>query len=321
MQTDKSLPFVEVRKGLVWHYTDAGGLYGMLRNNELWASSYLHLNDGAEVLTGIAAVEAALACATLDDRERDFVETQIRKAHGDLIQTDTFILSASTDGDSLSQWRGYAGGSGFAVAFDASEPLDVLGEHELEVSEEEAEQPGFEGDIGQFVSGWRRVYYDAQEHERRSNAVVEDFRRLLPLRSNDDRAKPSPGYMPLHEVRAMMLHTSDGYAGEVILMKDGGFKDEREVRMYATMDDIGRFQQIRPTRFGLTPYVRLTAGRTAKEVRRVSWATTARARLPIKHIRVGPTPYPKAALAGLHAAFEQFGYRGVETSVSEVPYR
>lgn len=314
---DKSYPFESV-SGLVWHYTDAGGLLGMLKNNEVWASSYLHLNDGAEVATGVAVVDLELEKAELDAREREFVSRQIQEAKDSLLNAETFILSASTDGDSLSQWRGYAGGSGFAVGMDAAEHLDLLGRYELQVSEEQAEDPGFEGDVWQYVSPWRRVLYDADEQAERARALIEDFRKLSPP---EGKRPTPPGTIGWNDVLARTMHDSEGYAGEVVLMKDGGFVDEREVRMYATMEDVKRFQETRATRFGLTPYVRLTGATYAEQVRRVSFASTKRKRLPIREVRIGPTPHVEAARSGLVAAFRQFAYEDVDISVSAVPYR
>jgi hypothetical protein len=35
--------------GILYHYTNAGGLLGILEQKEIWASSALHLNDATEI--------------------------------------------------------------------------------------------------------------------------------------------------------------------------------------------------------------------------------------------------------------------------------
>lgn len=302
--------------GPVWHYTDAGGLLGMLEHNELWASSYLHLNDGAEVTTGITAFDVQLAQAELSASERSFVANHLEQAKGGLLGAQTFILSASMAGDSLSQWRGYAGGSGFAVCLDGAEALDLVGRYPLQGGEEEADSDNV--DVWQYVSPWRSVVYDEVEQATLARDLIEEFRKLTPKKGTPKRRS---GLTPWSDLLARLLYSSEGYTGQVIRMKDDGFSDEREVRMYATIEDAKRFQHVRPTRFGLTPYVRLTGGKYHSRVRRPSYATTKCERLPIREVRIGPTPHVAAAKSGLEAAFRQFGYEHVEISVSKVPYR
>ena len=38
----------------LYHYTDIGGLAGILTNEEIWFTDYRHLNDPKELLHGIA---------------------------------------------------------------------------------------------------------------------------------------------------------------------------------------------------------------------------------------------------------------------------
>jgi hypothetical protein len=46
--------------GLLFHYTAAEGLKGIIENNELWASSAYFLNDSTEVIYGYGLLKEAL---------------------------------------------------------------------------------------------------------------------------------------------------------------------------------------------------------------------------------------------------------------------
>jgi hypothetical protein len=107
----------------LYHYTDAGGLKGIVENQEIWFTSALHLNDPSEINYGIEAA-------------RQELQTVIAKGGGDFLQEfcrhieflithdrpdvfGFFVASFSRVGDELGQWRGYGdNGRGFAVGLN-----------------------------------------------------------------------------------------------------------------------------------------------------------------------------------------------------------
>lgn len=52
----------------LWHYTDAGGLQGILGGDELWATDTRFLNDATEVHYGLDVAEEAMAVAAASGR-------------------------------------------------------------------------------------------------------------------------------------------------------------------------------------------------------------------------------------------------------------
>src|SRR5688572_2258643 len=104
---------------VVYHYTDANGLLGILRSGEMWCTQIAYLNDAMEykyafevlrkVLTGIAEDEhreplvRGLTQEALKVIEAErLVKTSIRALF-------MFVASFSEDRDDLSQWRAYSG--------------------------------------------------------------------------------------------------------------------------------------------------------------------------------------------------------------------
>ncbi len=52
----------------LWHYTDAGGLQGILRTETLWASDPRFLNDATEFNYGLEVAEEAVMAAASGGR-------------------------------------------------------------------------------------------------------------------------------------------------------------------------------------------------------------------------------------------------------------
>ncbi len=126
---------------LLYHYTTAKGFYGIIKGNALWASSISSVNDAVEVEYPIELIADVLR-SDIRKKKEEYGCTRdlggLRKASpedrreieiliGFLDATlkfprtlvDEFVCSFSADGgDSLTQWRAYAGKhSGFSIGF------------------------------------------------------------------------------------------------------------------------------------------------------------------------------------------------------------
>jgi hypothetical protein len=108
---------------LLYHYTDAAGLLGILQSGKIWATNVRFLNDTKEgelpFEMGLAALRSLYAKAP--------VRTEVMARH---VQAEEYyggglplyLSSFSSVHDSLSQWRGYGGTSqGYTIAFHRDE--------------------------------------------------------------------------------------------------------------------------------------------------------------------------------------------------------
>ncbi len=104
----------------LYHYTSPEGLLGIIQSGELWASAVKYSNDLSEVENAKAQLPEHLAKLNLDNfpglrHALDFVREYFR---GDeQPPQDAYIFCFCTNGDLLSQWRGYAGAGGFSIGF------------------------------------------------------------------------------------------------------------------------------------------------------------------------------------------------------------
>lgn len=107
---------------ILYHYTDASGLLGMIQNNEIWATDSRYLNDRTEL---IYAEQLALELVTQHSkspryrRSSDFLAKCIESIGNYGVEDSSCLFCMSAHPDSLSQWRGYAQeGMGFTIGFD-----------------------------------------------------------------------------------------------------------------------------------------------------------------------------------------------------------
>jgi len=289
---------------IVWHYTDLAGLLGVLSTDTLWASGSGLLNDVEEFKHGAKVVRDAfeLAKATMTPAQRDFVERKLLVAEESYLAEPSFVLCASTDGDSLSQWRGYSRGSGYAIGLRTSDRLDLL---EIEGAREA------ENSEWQFVSPWRKVLYQAPQ---KASLAAEFISRLADL----GNSPPSERW----NEALVTAYAAPAYGAAISRMKHPGFKDEREVRLVAGAAAAERFYHFRAGAYGPTPYVKLTGSPTPLSVSGyVDYAQSQVEKLPIEEIRIGPTPHADAAEEGLRSALTRYGYKHVRVERSDLPFR
>ncbi len=113
--------------GLLYHYTDTAGFEGIIKNRCLWATDYRFLNDRREMVCGEdvfkEVADELSKDPALSSRQRVLLGEVVR-CHDRFKLTrmfNPFIVSFSTKGNLLSQWRAYsADGAGFSLGFEAS---------------------------------------------------------------------------------------------------------------------------------------------------------------------------------------------------------
>lgn len=142
---------------IVYHYTDAAGLNGILRSQKLWATEFRFMNDESEIQLGMRRAIAEI------DRQLDGSKDELKKAFlltlKDHCETDSaytsYVVSLTSRKDDLSQWRGYASdGYGFSIGFDCAAIKDRLPSRQFSF-----------GEIG----------YNARAHDRLVKEAIQEF--------------------------------------------------------------------------------------------------------------------------------------------------
>jgi hypothetical protein len=115
----------------LYHYTTMRGLLGIAESKTLWATNIRYLNDATEFLHALHMVRMQRDLLALD-LEKD-ERLLLQKLLADDLPDDDFskmasfglsyyVVSLTTEWDSLSQWREYARRSGYALGI----PFDTL---------------------------------------------------------------------------------------------------------------------------------------------------------------------------------------------------
>ncbi len=129
--------------GILYHYTDARGLHGIIQSKQIWATSYRFMSDAREFEYGFDLISKVYPSVDISDPRSlppDFAEKLQESNFAELIRNwkkvynfdGLFLASFSADGDSLGQWRGYAGlHSGYSLGFSSSDLISIDSETHL----------------------------------------------------------------------------------------------------------------------------------------------------------------------------------------------
>lgn len=114
---------------LVYHYTNAEGLIGIITSGQLWASDARFLNDAAETAFALPEVIRILQERLANEPEVSEAAEILPLAISMLNEKDrsygAYVTCFCESGDLLSQWRGYGRRQGYAIGFDRSSISDL----------------------------------------------------------------------------------------------------------------------------------------------------------------------------------------------------
>src|ERR1700684_413334 len=106
---------------VLYHYTDAAGVLGIIERRELWASNAAFLNDSTELIYVRGVLQEVLAEFEAGDEHSRAVARYGHSMLRGLSEWlyDVYVACFCENGDLLSQWRGYPRtGGGYSLGFD-----------------------------------------------------------------------------------------------------------------------------------------------------------------------------------------------------------
>lgn len=130
--------FSDNPSGLLYHYTNLTGLLGIVKSRTLWTSDVRYMNDSAELkhaadLIGLEVqdrIARGEGQADLLNQFADWVRHRISNGH--------LLFSASfrSQGNLLSQWRGYSSqGKGVSLGFPADYIIDCARRQQFQIGQ------------------------------------------------------------------------------------------------------------------------------------------------------------------------------------------
>ena len=230
---------------ILYHYTTAIGLTGIIESQTLWATNAEFLNDAQELQFGRARLRDALlqradelnpeGNRVVDD---DYSRATVMRSAADHLAPGglyaakqyhfVYVACFCEVGDLLSQWRSYGAAGGYAVGFRMAQLRFV------EPAEPGARTGGFEENAALI-----RVQY--------GDAVVDEVARRV-LETVAPRPVGSPGAAGYARAQTVVLPALAG-------IKHAAFSEEHEWRLVVVTDQ--HKPSFRTGLLGVIPYIGL----------------------------------------------------------------
>jgi hypothetical protein len=277
---------------VLYHYTSAQGLKGIVESGKLWATHIRYLNDLLEYEFLWELLSTRIQTA-LDSSNEEVAADERSRLRSLLARrpVEVFVASFSNDGgDRLSQWRGYSpDGNGYSIGFSRKVLQDFA------ESNNRVTPPGApKADIFQ-------VKYCASNDAKLFDGIVEGTWKN-PL-SVDTGVSAEQLFTALTSVFAP-------------LYKHVAFEEEKEWRL--TLSSVGTqtFSEhhnasskihFRPGKSMMIPY---------REIDLRSIETDF-----ISEITIGPTPHKDLSKQAVEELLRSVGHKVCEIKNSDVPYR
>lgn len=290
---------------LLYHYTTAPGLHGILTSSTLWATDAQFLNDSREMEFGRAELsrELMVECdrirADADPLSREASRARVMESVVQILEADAesgverghetaFVSCFCEDGDLLSQWRGYAAGGGYALGF-SREALARLPDLRLHHHiHNESERIAF-GDGRPVPARLVRVQYGRPGIDHLLRVVRDE---LVP-----ELGVGFPGVKGWTRTFTVVFPA-------LASIKDPAFAEEREWRLVLITHPSAPEIQFRANQLGLVPFLPVPVPVDA-----------------IKEIVVGPGANQPARKRGVRRFLASLDLSNVDVRCSAAPFR
>jgi len=292
---------------ILWHYTDAGGLHGMITEQQLRCGNVHFLNDQTEHFYGWGMVRRQLRSFRCNDVACSFIA---REALGLVSDGESRVIphaiSFSELPDAMSQWQRYGNdGAGYAIGFDVAGLREIcssilpVGRLERLVYEPRRQRDL----VARPIAAWHAAM---PNHQFRG--TVSAVERL----GNELRASTPSQQIDANEVAVALAINLSRLA---MTLKHRDFKDEQEWRLItlSTRDQIPGAPPIAPPEF----YVSRNVVKPFAHVSMMMASGQTRP-LPIVEVRCGPRLPTRLAKNSVRTFLDTFGYHQTRVSVSRL---
>ena len=274
----------------LYHYTTLKGLLGIIASTTLWASDIRYLNDSAEMKHAADLIKQEVARRIAAGHPNPKLLNQFQYWVGHRVTHGHMLFSASfrSNGNLLSQWRGYSThGKGVSIGFDP-ERIVVL-------ARAQAFQVG-------------RCIYAPERQQELIGTVVDAVEAVAEEQgecSDPARRSPDQSYHDSFElVESDLLRIA-------AILKHPSFQEEEEWRVVSPVfSDLATA----PIRFRegtsmLVPYLEFGL-------------TTGEETLQLEHLFLGPSPNISISMNSLELCLAHHGIRpAAGISYCQIPYR
>ncbi len=283
--------YSDIPKEPLYHYTSFKGLLGIVASGALWASDIRYMNDSAELKHTADLIRTEIfrriasghAQPDLLNQFLDWVTHRITNGHM------LFASSFRSNGNMLSQWRGYSSlGKGVSLGFDPDYILCC------------AEQQSFQ--IGKCI-------YCSKSQQKLISQVIDAVEVLaegyLPALSNKGKTDEHSYHSIFHMLESDLLRLA-------AILKHPSFAEEEEWRIVSPVitDYVKAPVLFREGTSMLVPYIEFR------------FITKKNAPIALDHLFLGPTPNITISMNSLTMFLAKNGIRPDKgVSYCQIPFR
>ncbi len=287
---------------VIYHYTSAEGLRGIIENSEIWLTNVTFVNDKTE-------------CKALQEEknlfnDNDFTNSFVRDRWNRFVRNpdddyDTYIVSFSQSSESLEQWRAYGN---FRIGFDASKLISPRSNlYHCVYSKNE-------------IKDW--ILKKEKLKEWQGNSLNDEYKRGAAsyLIYAASKKYKNHHFKNEREVRLISVshHTWEPYPNSPSMFKDDPPIHYRDHPVYKTPVPYVKFiiddDEAQP----------IIDSETAIEMKQRKFKeekSRKRGLLPIVDILIGPMLHQEEAMIACKILLKDKGYANVKVNVSDIPYR
>lgn len=113
----------------LYHYTKGTSLMNILKTQAIFATRSSFLNDSNEMGYILHVIDDVIR-EIKKPAWQELLRTQIVNSTDNFKRHDSFVLSFSTDGDSITLWAEFGDRTGYSIAFDGIRLLDQIEENQ-----------------------------------------------------------------------------------------------------------------------------------------------------------------------------------------------
>lgn len=304
----------------VWHYTTKEGLEKILRSDTLLAGQASQMNDAAEITWGHERVRKLVSelGVHLNPQDRDEVLSWWGAPEdAATAAANLYSLSASTNGDNLTLWRGYGGPGSYAIRLEPSAPLFPIVDVARLQNRRNAEEllglmlnPPFPHAVAKFPGGWVAVDYQASSARPHAEALCASVSSEALRQTGKEMAE---GYR--YDLSARIKHHS--------------FSAEEEVRKTFRVSPIEAFRFSLPSPdSGSREFIKVgyTGNQEQSETVVVNGlellgCIAKPQKLPILEVRLSPNGHGPGSQSAVEDLLTSAGHTDVHVSVSASPFK
>jgi len=276
---------------LLFHYTKADGLIGIMKSGKIWTTKIQYMNDNSELQLAFDYIRNEIELQR-KGFEKTRTEDELEEMCKVLDSTEKINISVASFtemGDQLSQWRGYCEiGNGYSLGFDG---------HKLRK-------------LVHSRNSYNLVpcIYEEEEHRRLVKELVDNYptkKMLDATRIEDPR---------LNKIFNFSLAFANTVLFLAPLIKSASFREEKEWRLITPTMPYTE-AKFRKGDYSLIPY----------------WEFDVDVETTLKTIIVGPTPEPKLSSTAVRGLLfqERFvnltngttSFGELKISESNIPFR